>query len=296
MPDALLLLWPTDMLEHYRAQYGDECEALFQAMLECDAKVALINPFITKESQEKLFSLGSREPNLGPFIITLPKDLKPFMIDGLLSHYFLDKSSCLAPLLLPVKEGQRVLDMCSAPGGKLLFMLSRLVPSVSFVANDISKARLTRLRQVIGSYVPKTFQDSYIKITNRDASFFGLKQKESFDAVLLDAPCGSEAHILRNPTLLARFRPQKSLAKRQYALLCAALLAVKKGGYIMYATCSINKNENEGVIQRLINKKGDQVSMVALKSPLGDSHEFGISVLPHRHGAGPAFISLLRKT
>jgi 16S rRNA C967 or C1407 C5-methylase (RsmB/RsmF family) len=72
-------------------------------------------------------------------------------------------------------------------------------------------------------------------------------------------------------------------------------LATKKGGHIMYATCSINKNENEEIIKKLIKKKGDHVEVVPLQSPLGENTPWGVSVLPHQHQAGPAFFSLLRK-
>jgi 5-methylcytosine rRNA methyltransferase NSUN4 len=252
-------------------------------MLNRDDKVALINPFI------------SNEP--GPLVKELAKENKPALINDLLSHYFLDASSCLAPKLLPIAPNSHVLDMCSAPGGKLLYLISRSIANCHFVANDISKARLLRLRKMINSYVPLSFQRYYIQFINHDANYFGQKCANIFDAILLDAPCSSEAHVLKDLKLRKNFTgPQKSLPKRQYSLLCSALLALKKGGYVMYATCSINPKENQGVIERLLKKKGEQCVVVPLTSPLGLRDQYGLSVLPHLHKAGPAFLSLIKKT
>lgn len=278
-----------DMLQYFSPQYGHETKDLLNAMLAHEEKVALINPFIYEEANKVLNP--NPEPNLGPFIGSLDKDQKPYILQGLLSHYFLDRSSCLAPLSLPLAPKDKVLDMCGAPGGKLLYLLSKN-QDAHFVANDISKERLRRLRTVLDLYVPQAYQQQHISITNKDATYFGLKEPQCFDKVLLDAPCGSEAHVLKTKR---PFRPQKSLPFRQYSLLCSALLAAKEGGYVVYATCSINKDENEGVIKKLLKKKSKTCSLVPYEHPLGEKGDYGLSVLPHLHGAGPAFISLIQK-
>jgi len=245
------------MAEYYRPQYGTETDALFAAFLKENDKIALS--------------------------------------DGLLKPYFLDQSSIMPALLLPLEDNMRVLDLCSAPGGKLLVMISRGLKNLHIVANDLSPARTNRLRRVIEEHVPINLLPN-IKITTKDGSYFGLRQANSFDAVLVDAPCSSEAHIARNPRLLAAFSGlRKSLPHRQYALLCSALLALKPGGYLMYATCSINTQENEEIIKRLLKKKGHQLSLIEIDNKPDNTNTYGINILPHKHGYGPAFFSLLRK-
>jgi 16S rRNA C967 or C1407 C5-methylase (RsmB/RsmF family) len=279
-------------IETYRPQYGEETEQLIEALINHDDKVALINPYIEEKFLEKWLSFPS-ETILGQRITHLPKSARPESINGMMSHYFLDRSSLLAPLLLPLAPAMKVLDMCSAPGGKLLVMIYRNIKNLSFVANDLSAARGNRLRKVVLDYVPHDLTPSFAA---KDASLIGLKQAAHYDAVLLDAPCSSEAHVLKDPLLMSQFKGlRKTLTHRQYSLLCSAVLATKKGGTIMYATCSINKNENEEIIKKLIKKKGDQVEIVPLDSPLGQSSPWGVSVLPHLHQAGPAFFSLLKK-
>lgn len=284
------------MMDCYRPQYGSETEALFNAMLSPSKKIALINPFLSHDAQQELRTQGEQRETFGPQFAYLPADCPPFVKDGLMSHYFLDLSSLFAPLNLPLTPNARVLDMCSAPGGKLLVMISRMVEGVGFTANDISSARSLRLKRVVQAYVPKDFGEAHITITTKDATYFGIKTPSSFDAVLLDAPCSSEAHIVTDAKLLREFSGlRKGLAQRQYSLLSAALLALRPGGHVMYATCSINHMENEGVIAKALKKKSSICDVVPLTPAIGDATDLGVTILPHVHGAGPAFFSLLRR-
>lgn len=243
------------MADFFRASYGDKTDDLLEALLEPRPKIA---------------------------------------VDGLLGHYFVDPSSVFPALLLPLAPDMKVLDMCAAPGGKLLVMLSRMIKNVQFFANDISRARSWRLRRVVKELIPP-HEQANIHFYCRDATYFGLKYPGHFDAVLLDTPCSSEGHVVKNPNLLKKFSPKKNLVIRQYSLLCAALLALKPGGHVMYATCSINKEENEGVIKTILRKKNAQCALIETFPPYGLKNEFGVSILPHLHKAGPAFFSLLRR-
>lgn len=279
----------TKMITAYSSQYGDETEALILSLKEHHEKVALINPF---SDFSKAFPESSYETFLGSKIGHTQE--KPVLMNGVLSHYFLDRSSLLAPLLLPIQDHMKVLDMCAAPGGKLLAMAFRQLKNTQFVANELSLPRKNRLHDVVKSYLSPI--EDLIRFAAKDASLIGLKQPEIYDAVLLDAPCSSEAHVIKDNSLLQKFSGiRKSLPGRQYAMLCSAVMATKKGGYIMYATCSINKNENEEIIKKLLKKKGGIINVVPLSPPFGDVSPFGVSILPHRHQAGPAFLSLLEK-
>ncbi len=284
------------MMECYRPQYGMATDALFEAMTAPIKKIALINPFLPHAVKTELQKKALRTHAFGEQFIFLPSDCTPFIVDGLLSHYFLDLSSIFAPLLLPLASNAKALDMCSAPGGKLLVMLSRMIEGVSFTANDMSRARALRLKRVVEDFVPREFSSDAITITTKDATYFGLKMPNSFDTILLDAPCSSEAHILADEKLLRNFSGlRKTLPQRQYSLLAAALLALRPGGHVMYATCSINQMENEKVIERALKKKASLCEIVPLTTAIGEQSSLGVTILPHLHGAGPAFLSLLRR-
>jgi 16S rRNA C967 or C1407 C5-methylase (RsmB/RsmF family) len=285
-----------NMASHYRQQYGDRTYDLFQALARPIKKVALLNPFVAKEKMREISAQGQRESILGHDFYWLPRDLEPVSIDGLMSHYFLDRSSVLAPLCLPLSPNTRVLDMCSAPGGKMLVMASRGLKGVELFANDLSPVRFDRMRRVFRQFIPDDIYQAHVRTSCRDAIHFGLKEGGRYDAIMLDAPCSSEGHVIKNERLLQGFKGlRKNLPMRQYALLSAALLALRPGGYVVYSTCSINHRENQEVIRRILTKKKDVCSIQELALPMGRDTGYGIAIEPDLHGAGPAFICLLKK-
>ena len=218
--------------------------------------------------------------------------------ENLTKPYFLDKASIIAASLLPLKDGDSILDMCAAPGGKTLVLASRGKGNIFISANDRSRDRKARHDSVIAEYLSSDIS-SKITTTCFDASRYGLYHKEEFDAVLLDAPCSSERHVLHSNKHMAMWsqsRP-KRLAIEQFALLCSALDAVKKGGYILYSTCSINPKEDEAVIARLLERRSGLGKEVEVDSAYGEKREHGYLVLPDVHdNLGPLYFALLEKT
>ena len=119
--------------------------------------------------------------------------------------------------------------------------------------------------------------------------------------MLVDAPCSGEKHLLETKSELDQWTPSrtKKLASRQYSLLCSALLTVKPGGVITYSTCSISPLENDGVIERILKKKPDQIESVSDSNSIPDfveKTEFGYQIMPDQSGGfGPIFWSVLRR-
>lgn len=215
---------------------------------------------------------------------------------GLLKPYFLDEASIIAASALPVSAGDHILDMCAAPGGKTLVLASR-ADNLSITANDRSRDRKARLDKVIEEHLPLEKRD-LIETRTGDASLIGLKEIGCYDAVLLDAPCSSERHVIQSDKHLAMWSPSrpKRLAIEQFSLLCSALSAVRPGGYILYSTCSLNPAEDEGVITRLLERREGQVEEIQLKSERGEEREHGRIILPdNSDGLGPIYYALLRK-
>ena len=175
-------------------------------------------------------------------------------IDETNPPYWLDEASLLTASLLPVSSGSTVLDMCAAPGGKSLVLAKATGKTGFLTANDRSPDRRERLRKVLYSLRDDIRPE--IRITGFNAESWGLYEKEAYDAVLLDAPCSSERHVLNDEKYLSQWSPSrpKRLAISQYAMLSSALMAVKYDGYILYSTCSINPGENEEVVQKLFQR------------------------------------------
>lgn len=217
-------------------------------------------------------------------------------IPNLSSPYYVDEASLLTAGLLPVCEGMNVLDMCAAPGGKTLVLATKLKGTGSLTSNDRSPDRRARLKKSIADCLPEDYRGN-IRVTGFDASSWGLYEKEIYDAILLDAPCSSERHVMIDPKHLSIWSPSrpKRLAVLQYAMLSSALLAAKSGAYILYSTCSINPEENSEVIAKLFKRHSDEVEEIETDL-IGEQQEYGKLVLPDvEHGRGPMYACLLRK-
>ena len=218
--------------------------------------------------------------------------------DELLKPYFLDPASAMVASLLPVHEGDRILDMCAAPGGKTLSIALRLNGNGELVANDRSPERRIRLKTVITECLDEK-KRAIITVKGYDASSWCLYEQNAYDAVLLDAPCSSERHVSLDPAHVGIWSPSrpKRLAKEQFALLSSALIAVKKGGYILYSTCSINPDEDENVIERLFSRHDGEVEDVDIALEHSEKLSRGRIILPDTSGGlGPMYACLIRKT
>jgi len=235
--------------------------------------------------------------------------------------YFMDRGSVLAAEALEVKQGERVLDLCAAPGGKALLIIQQLKktdlgdaedsflsrprdkkdtgaagPKSPIVINERSRIRRARLQKVLQEYLPSEIF-SQVRITGHDATQWCLHEKEAYDKILLDAPCSSERHVLQSAKAMKEWSSSrtKRLAAQQYAMLASALQVVKPGGWIVYSTCSISPLENDGVVERLIERKGDFVRILRPDFPIGEETKQGWWILPDITGWGPTYTAVLEK-
>ena len=195
------------------------------------------------------------------------------------SHWNLDAASVLCAWMLAVQPGDKVLDLCAAPGGKsvslsqMLFHNSRADTGTvlgCLHSNEMDPARNKRLAINLQSYLPRhLFEKGAVRVLRLDAANVKAVLQlplgaGGYDKVLLDAPCSSERHIIHAHTKAAstgriaeemlRWRPgsSRNLAKIQAGLLMTALRAVKVGGRVVYSTCSIDTGENDGVLEKVM--------------------------------------------
>lgn len=216
-----------------------------------------------------------------------------------LEPYFLDEASVFAAEALGVEPGMDVLDMCAAPGGKTLVIASKLKGEGSLQSNDRSPDRRMRLKRVIDDSLPESWR-SIINVTGYDGMKFGLHKKESYDCILLDAPCSSDRHVLASPTHLAEWSSKrvKRLSVEQGALLASAVDALRPGGMLVYGTCALSPMENDDVVKKILKKRPSMQSVEILDLlPGADRTEFGVHILPDRsEGRGPIYCAKLIKT
>lgn len=218
--------------------------------------------------------------------------------DGLLRPYYLDEASLSAAGLLKAAPGEKILDLCAAPGGKTLVIASALSGRGSLTANDRSSTRRARLRRVLDEHLPPALRE-IVRITSHDASRWGLYEQDAYDAVILDAPCSSERHVLSHPAEFAKWNTSRSrrLAVQQYAMLAAALDAAKPGGRILYCTCTVSPLENDHVLEKLLSRRGEECAIEPCESmPWGEPTLHGWIVLPDvSAGRGPMYTACIRK-
>jgi 16S rRNA (cytosine1407-C5)-methyltransferase len=220
---------------------------------------------------------------------------------GLKTPYFLDYASVLAALSLklPLQNESTVLDACAAPGGKTLVITSVLPAGGLLLSNELSTDRRRRLSDVLDKHLDSD-KRKQVRVCGFDAASAGRRKSEHnrFQAILLDAPCSSEAHVLKDPRALAAWTPARPqfLAQRQWALLSSAFLMLSKGGSLVYSTCAITEIENDGVMRRLIKKYGEQVQLDLPDFTEGEKTEYGRIILPDTDGCGPLYTARLKKS
>ena len=208
-----------------------------------------------------------------------------------------DFSSALPVKLLPEVKGKRILDLCAAPGGKTAQLLS-LGGEVTAV--DISAVRLERLRENL-----RRLKLSPREIICSDASLFlSGSCPESYDIIVLDAPCSATGTLRRHPELvhIKNLNDAERLAPLQAELLEQAAPTVISGGFLLYCTCSLSCLEGEKQISAFLEKhSGFHIIRPALPAELSEliTPEGCVRVLPcHLQtygGADGFFAALLQK-
>jgi 16S rRNA (cytosine1407-C5)-methyltransferase len=238
---------------------------------------------------------GERWPALATALAG-PSAPLPFIASSGCEPYFLDRASVEVASLLPLAEGE-ILDACAALGGKTLVLASRLPPGASIVANELSSDRRRRLSEALDRHLPPGLR-SRVRVSGEDAAAMCRRNEGRFSAILLDAPCSSERHVLADRKAIEAWSSARplSLARRQWSLLSAAFIMLRAGGSLVYSTCALSPEENEGIAARLARRAGSAASFEAPAGPLWEARSLGAALLPDRAaGAGPMYAVLVRK-
>jgi 16S rRNA (cytosine1407-C5)-methyltransferase len=218
---------------------------------------------------------------------------------GLKAPYFLDGASVLAARSLRLPEEGTLLDACAAPGGKSLVIASIMGPGLTLLANELSQKRRSRLVRVLDSHLDAE-KRGQVRVSGFDAAALAGKRGEQgrFAGILLDAPCSSERHVIQDQGALSQWKDARPrfLARRQWALLSGAFLLLRPGGSLVYATCALTEEENDGVAARLVQKYGNAALLDPPDFPEGEETPWGRLILPDRCGGmGPMYVARFRR-
>ena len=162
-----------------------------------------------------------------------------------------DEASQMIPLLADVRPGDRVLDLCAAPGGKTA-RLSRHAGHGIVVASDLHLQRLRQTRELLARVGAAN-----VNLVALDATH-PLPFSALFDRVLVDAPCSGTGTLARNPEIRWRLDPGdlSALAEKQRALVRHGLEQLAPGGRLVYSTCSVEPEENQQVVAAALGQSG----------------------------------------
>ncbi|XP_008567379.1 PREDICTED: putative methyltransferase NSUN3 isoform X1 [Galeopterus variegatus] len=235
---------------------------------------------------------------------------------NLKKYYLLNAASLLPVLALELRDGEKVLDLCAAPGGKSVALLQCACPGYLH-CNEYDSLRLRWLRQTLESFIPQPLIN-VIKVSELDGREMGDAQPETFDKVLVDAPCSNDrSWLFSSDSQKAAYRisQRRNLPVLQVELLSfrilliqpwSAVKALRPGGLLVYSTCTLSKAENQDVISEILNSHNNIMPMdikgIASTcskdftfAPTGQ--ECGLLVIPDKGKTwGPMYVAKLKKS
>jgi 16S rRNA (cytosine967-C5)-methyltransferase len=210
-----------------------------------------------------------------------------------------DEASQLVVALLDPQPGERVLDLCAAPGGKTTAIAERVEPSGSVVAVDRNTRRLDLVQRAV-----RRLGLTGIRTVTRDAtrSLAELAPEGGFDRILVDAPCSGLGTLRRNPDAKWRVRPgdPARLAEIQRAIVCNAAAVLRPGGALVYSTCTVLPEENEEIASDFLQRSRDfaPISKEAVPDEVKAVTESDgtLRTFPHTHDTDGFFAARFEKS
>lgn len=169
--------------------------------------------------------------------------------------YYLQEPSAMAPaMLLDAQPGERVLDLCAAPGGKSTQLAGAMRGQGLLVCNEINAKRA----QILSSNIERMGIANAL-VLNEHPAKLAARFAGFFDRILVDAPCSGEGMFRKEPAAAAEWTPQtpESCAARQLEILQSAAVMLRPGGRLVYSTCTFSPEENEGTVCSFLRAQPD---------------------------------------
>jgi len=261
------------------------------------------NPFLSLRANRLKISVGelqdqlshfklftTRSPNVDNFILTknLP-DLSQFppFRQGLFSIQ--DVSAGLACKLLNPKPGDKIVDLCAAPGGKTTFLAELAADQAGILAADLNQSRLKLIRQNLNRLGLRSVQ-----LVQADGTQFACQK---VDKVIVDAPCSGLGVLSKRVDLRWKRTPDqiRELTDLQIRLLKNAAKMVKPAGLVVYCTCTIEPEENELIVEKFLKENKNYYLDPASKylpEEVTNSNGY-VYTYPHRHKMDGSFAARL---
>ncbi|MEJ1237618.1 rRNA methyltransferase [Chryseolinea sp. T2] len=289
--------WPTSFAETMKAKLGPEWEAFAAAHQEPPPVSIRLNP-----RKHALISTQGQVPwsQYGRYLQRRPSfTFDPTFHAG--TYYVQEASSMfLEQAFLQIggsADNLTILDLCAAPGGKSTHLLSLMSSSSMLVSNEVIGARAS----ILSENIQKWGQNNVV-VTSSDPQQFSSLQSV-FDIAVVDAPCSGEGLFRKDPDAMDSWSPENVVlcSRRQRRILEDVWPAIKRDGYLIYATCTYNEQENEENLSWLLGREDaegvtinirPEWNVTAVDRPGLQGYRF----FPHKVQGEGFFMAVIRKT
>ncbi|SFN47736.1 16S rRNA m(5)C-1407 methyltransferase [Izhakiella capsodis] len=214
--------------------------------------------------------------------------------------FYIQEASSMLPvtaLFDALSHPERVMDMAAAPGSKTTQIAARMQRDGVILANEYAASRIKVLHANLSRCGV-----SNVALTHFDGRVFGAALPEQFDAILLDAPCSGEGAVRKDVDALKNWSPTSNLeiAATQRDLITSAFHALKPGGVLVYSTCTLNREENQQIIDWLLGQWPGAAERLPLNTLFPDAGRVAtaagdLHVFPQRFDSEGFFVARLRK-
>ena len=289
--------FPKETCEKLLSVFGHEnTEKLLESMNEPPMMTLRVNTLKTSRDEflVKLLDKGIKASKtaISPFGIRLDQNISYSELEESFSGEFFvqDEASQISSAALDAKRGDRVIDMCACPGSKSFGAALTMENKGELFAFDLSKSKLPLI-----SSGAERLGISIIKAEAHDGRDFIPVLENSADRIICDVPCSGFGVVAKKPEIRYKdISAAAALPDIQYGILCTAARYLKKGGVLVYSTCTILPEENELCVRRFLDTHSEFSTMPII---VGDLHsESGmITLLPHVHSTDGFFICKLTK-
>lgn len=284
---------PQAFVDNMAAQLGDELPAFLRTYEEGYQRGIRLNPMKPVSTDDLPDGLLDPIPwERTGYYLAQDSTAGATLLHEAGAWYLQEPSAMIPAAVLDAKPGERILDLCAAPGGKTTQTALRMRGEGLIVCNEpIADRARTLSRNVERMGIPNALVVSAWPERLADA------WPEAFDAIQCDAPCSGEGMFRRHPETRAEWSAESpaGCAKRQGDILDSAAGMLRPGGRLVYSTCTLNRTENEGVIEAFLRRHGD-FECCAFSLPGGlDAPGGMLTIYPHRVRGEGHFVALLYK-
>lgn len=288
---------PQWLLDRFKAAYPDDWQEIAVASHAHPPMTLRVNTRLnSRDDYLALLQKAGLEAEPLPFAVTALRLRQPVEVESLPGFAdgkvsIQDEAAQLAVPLLHPESSQRILDACAAPGGKLAHLLEQSGNSINVVGLEKHPQRFRRLQATLG----RLQLNATVKLADAcDVETWWNHQ--SFDSILLDAPCTASGVIRRHPDMKVLRQPADldKVRALQRRLLTALWPLLKSGGKLLYVTCSLLPEENDQQVEMLLSQLGD-VQPKMIDAPWGRAMKYGRQILPGQHGMDGFYYACIEK-